>query len=99
MLASLRAIGASRAQLARIYLVRFGVVAAAGAVLGAVAAQLCGQGGLRLILGTFGAPGVRLLPDPLVSWVGIPLAVLACALAAIGFGLRALSRIHLTEQE
>ena len=76
-----------------------GAVAATGAVLGAVAAQLCGQGGLRLILGTFGAPGVRLLPDPLVSWVGIPLAVLACALAAIGFGLRALSRIHLTEQE
>lgn len=98
-LAALRAIGADRSQLARMYVVRLGIIALAGTALGTVGAQLLGQVGFRLALAGFGAPGVVLLPDPLVSWLGIPAAVLASVLAAVGLGLRSLTRIHLTEQE
>lgn len=98
-LAALRAIGADRSALRRMYLVRFGLIAAAGTLLGSLAAQLLGQVGFRLALSGLGAPGVVLLPDPLISWVGIPAAVLASVLAAVGLGLHALDRIHLTEQE
>lgn len=97
--ALLRALGASLAQVRRQYLVRFLLPTALGLVSGAVGAQLLGQPLLRVVLGAFGAPGVRLSPDPLTSWVLLPGLVLAAVSGALVLGLRPLAGVALVEQE
>lgn len=97
--ALLRALGASLAQVRRQYLVRFLLPTALGLVAGAVGAQLLGQPLLRVVLGAFGAPGVRLSPDPLTSWVLLPGLVLAAVSGALVLGLRPLAGVALVEQE
>lgn len=97
--ALLRALGASLAQVRRQYLVRFLLPTALGLVAGAVGAQLLGQPLLRVVLGAFGAPGLRLSPDPLTSWVLLPGLVLAAVSGALVLGLRPLAGVALVEQE
>lgn len=97
--ALLRALGASLAQVRRQYLVRFLLPTALGLVSGAVGAQLLGQPLLRVVLAAFGAPGVRLSPDPLTSWVLLPGLVLAAVSGALVLGLRPLAGVALVEQE
>lgn len=99
LIATLRAIGASRSTLRRMYLVRFGALAVAGTVLGVVLAQVLGQSGFSLALAQLGAPGVELVPDPLVCWLVLPLAMLASTMTAAALGLGGLNRVRLVEQE
>lgn len=98
-IATLRAIGAGVAGLRRQYLWRLALPALVGAVAGVVASGLLGQPLLRATFGALGAPGVRLEPDPLISWLLLPAVVLAAVAGALVLGLRGLSRTHLTEQE
>lgn len=97
--ALLRALGADLAQVRRQYLVRFLVPAVLGLVAGTVGTQLLGQPLLRMVLGTLGAPGARLSPDPLISWVLLPGLVLAAVAGALVLGLRPLAGVRLVEQE
>lgn len=97
--ALLRALGADLAQVRRQYLVRFLVPAVLGLVAGTVGTQLLGQPLLRMVLGTLGAPGVHLSPDPLISWVLLPGLVLAAVAGALVLGLRPLAGVRLVEQE
>lgn len=99
LIATLRAIGAGRSTLRRMYLVRFGALAVAGTVLGVVLAQVLGQSGFSLALAQLGAPGVELVPDPLVCWLVLPLAMLASTMTAAALGLGGLNRVRLVEQE
>ena len=45
------------------------------------------------------APGVELVPDPLVCWLVLPLAMLASTMTAAALGLGGLNRVRLVEQE
>lgn len=90
---TLRAIGASERGLIMQYLTRFGAIGVVGTLLGTLAVPLLGGGALRGVLGLLGAPGVQLLPNPLLSWVVMPLLLIGVVLAATAAATRTIRKV------
>lgn len=90
---TLRAIGATHRGLVLQYLTRFGVIGVVGTVLGTIAVPFIGGGALRGVLGLLGAPGVQLLPNPLVSWVLMPLILVCVVLVAAAAATRMIRKV------
>lgn len=98
-IAALKAVGASDRGLIGQYTLRFALIGVLGAVLGAVGAGIGGQALFRLAMGSLGAPGVVLLPNPWLSWLALPAAVALVVILSARLALGRIRSIRLDEQE
>lgn len=87
---TLRALGASGRGLASQYFTRIGIVGILGVGLGILAVSTLGNTLFHTALGALGAPGVQLLPNPLISWLALPALLLAVIAAATAIPTRSL---------
>lgn len=95
----LKALGCTTGDLARQYLTRFGLLTLIGLATGLVLSATAGPAAIRAVLASRGAPAVQLLPNPWVTWLLIPLALVATIAGAVGLSLRRLGAVTLTTCE
>ncbi len=86
----LLALGATRRAVRRQYLVRFGVIAATGVVLGLAATLALGPAAIGAVMSSRGAPSITLLPQWWLVGLVVPAALLATTTTAIVLALRRL---------
>lgn len=97
--ATQRAVGATVGGLKGQYLIRFTLVAATGVAVGLALVHTLGQAGMRVALGMVGAPGVRLILDPLAALLITPALLTAVVVVASLFTLGRIRTVTLTDSE
>lgn len=90
---ALRALGCSLSQVLQVYLTRAIGNALVGVVFGLIVARVGTTWLVEQAMTHIGAPGVQLTTNPLVSWLAIPLLVVAIAVGATAVGLEPLRTI------
>lgn len=92
----LKALGCTNKAVSGQYLTRFGLLTFIGILLGLALTFTLGESSLGLVLGSRGAPNVELLPDPLLTGVGVPAALFITVISAVAIALRRIRAFGIT---